>query len=801
MRVVDRISLAALLHDIGKFLQRANVDLERPENWSDYIPNERSYIHALYTYHFFEKYGNFMENLRELPSERPDELSLINLASKHHKPSTPYESIIAVADRLSSSLDREHYDQLKVEEDVRKFRNVRLKPIFEEISLGKHDVSREEFSYPLLPMSPENIFPVPSGETEGSYEELWKGFEEDLSSVPRFKNFNNLFNSLKSLLEKYTWCIPSATIKTVPDVSLFDHLVTTSAIATALFSYHEEAGDLDSCSVSYLEGYGEKEFVFLVGDFSGIQKFIFDRGGTSNKYAAKILRARSFFVSLATEMAAELVVNELSLNASSILSTTAGKFLILAPKLPDLEEKVGKVKDKIRRFLHDRFYGEVNFVIAYLEASKDVFSVSNFSEFMSDLQIKLEEEKLKPIELSQRFVFTDYLEKVKSNEDLCSICGKKPASLVVDQEGDPVCQDCSSFRKIGESLVRDRFVRIGSGLKFSVFGDQGFDFCSKPPRDDYDGLVFQISGDFSGFPLKRFAGYVPRFEEGEWESKKYKDISGDKVDIESREGSIKTFFHIACDALKEEEEKIRGFSALGVLKADVDNLGRIFREGLARKNGNLMTISRYMYLSRMLDSFFTLYVPYAVSKNYPSIYTVFCGGDDLFLIGPYTQVFEFCGDALGSSFRSFVCNNEDITVSAGLILSKPVVPVREMADEAEMALDKSKGREGKNAVTSFGETIGWESFKELMKLADVIEKKRFLLSSHFYKLLVFSEWAGRMKVEPEYARWRAMFRYFVSRNFQGEEVEDMLLMERWIERFKRSMVVPLSLAIYQRRAQ
>ena len=75
----------------------------------------------------------------------------------------------------------------------------------------------------------------------------------------------------------------------------------------------------------------EEPLLLVQGDFFGIQDFIFSGGRESNKGAAKILRGRSFQVSLFTELAALKVLNACGLPATSQVMNAAGKFLIVAP--------------------------------------------------------------------------------------------------------------------------------------------------------------------------------------------------------------------------------------------------------------------------------------------------------------------------------------------------------------------------------------------------------------------------------------------------------------------------------------
>ena len=72
------------------------------------------------------------------------------------------------------------------------------------------------------------------------------------------------------------------------------------------------------------------EMLIVCGDFYGIQKFIFE--GLATKHAAKVLRAKSAFVQLFTQITAEHICKNIcGLDKKYILSQNAGKFEILTP--------------------------------------------------------------------------------------------------------------------------------------------------------------------------------------------------------------------------------------------------------------------------------------------------------------------------------------------------------------------------------------------------------------------------------------------------------------------------------------
>ena len=94
------IALAGLLHDIGKFMQRAETKVISLEaNKKTFCPhngNYYGYVHAAYTASFFEDVLNF-----DIVNN-----NLLRFAANHHKTSEKNEKIIMDADRLSSGMER-----------------------------------------------------------------------------------------------------------------------------------------------------------------------------------------------------------------------------------------------------------------------------------------------------------------------------------------------------------------------------------------------------------------------------------------------------------------------------------------------------------------------------------------------------------------------------------------------------------------------------------------------------------------------------------------------------------------------
>lgn len=112
---VYKIAIAAYLHDIGKFAERADMPLDRKSidiNQSLFQPQyhgKYTHKHALYTAGFIEKYQQYIPDALQTMTGRDDE-SMLMLAARHHNPSSPLDWIITIADRVSSGFDRDKFE-------------------------------------------------------------------------------------------------------------------------------------------------------------------------------------------------------------------------------------------------------------------------------------------------------------------------------------------------------------------------------------------------------------------------------------------------------------------------------------------------------------------------------------------------------------------------------------------------------------------------------------------------------------------------------------------------------------------
>jgi CRISPR-associated protein Csm1 len=261
---------------------------------------------------------------------------MVNAAARHHKPDTYLQWLVATADRVASGFEREEFarynDARDKSETGRNHYTARQLTLFEPIRLeGASPTNRDQwhYRYPLRPLSPAALFPVLAAGYESNddsaaqaeYRALWDQFTAALGQIPASHrgNWSLWLDHFDAAWACYTQAIPAATAFGVrPEVSLYDHSHTAAALAAAFWRYHHDRGDDPAAVRQRLADYhrpdwDEQKLLLIQGDFFGIQDFIFATGGETQRRAAKLLRGRSFYVSLLTECAALRLLDGLAL--------------------------------------------------------------------------------------------------------------------------------------------------------------------------------------------------------------------------------------------------------------------------------------------------------------------------------------------------------------------------------------------------------------------------------------------------------------------------------------------------------
>lgn len=857
-----RLAFCAYLHDLGKFAERARLEV-RPSDRDTHIQlycrrQETggriwySHIHAAYTALAWDRIEAAFPELvgpDVTPfaawGDRDVDDSMVNAAARHHKPDTYLQWLIATADRVASGFEREEFERYNNAQDKsdtgRNHYTARQLTLFEAIRLDGKAISHRDqwhYRYPLRPLSPLALFPVKAqgyetnddAAAQAEYRSLWDQFTAALGQIPASHrgNWTLWLDHFDAAWACYTQAIPAATAFGVrPEVSLYDHSHTAAALAAAFWRYHHDRGDDTAAVRQRLADYhrpdwDEPKLLLIQGDFFGIQDFIFATGGETQRRAAKLLRGRSFYVSLLTECAALRLLDGLALPPTSQVINAAGKFLIVAPNTPETLRLLAQVQAEFDAWFLEHTFGQSGIGLAWIPASCNDFlhkgqGEAPFARLMRRLFEALNEAKTHRLHLcgdpAPAPVFADFLARFDPAKGECAIDGRSPAVKPLGDTGRHVSALAADQIKVGEQLVhRERVLittaSLGGGLDLPLFGyhiqftgdEEASGRFGPAARDgvlrrawDFGLPVAADAPLFRGYARRAINAYVPRFgEQNAWTAGRYPARLLAEGNFDPHPQEPKTFEHLACDDRWPEADG-RGYAgteALMTLKGDVDNLGAIFQSGLAQPS-----FAKMAGLSRQLNAFFAIWLPWHCASAAPSTYTVFAGGDDFYLIGPWRSTIHLAMTMRGE-FARFVAQNPDIHFSAGLAMTKPGLPVRHMGVLAEQDLECAKehrdsgGRLVKNAVTCFAQTLGWADFAALIDLAETLDRHRReqelpLSTGYLYGLQYLADMAGDLKSahpQVESALWNSRFVYRTWRLLEANRRLDDRARREWQQR-------------------
>ncbi len=692
--IYKTIVLAGLLHDIGKFLQKGKFG-------SLDVKGKHPEVSARLVKAFSRELSKVVD---------PDLLQMLVL--KHHESKyfpeklqvqsapedkIPFAYIVCRADNYSS-LERGETDG--------KYQDYKKRPldsIFSRLEIGRQ--TPEKLQYHAAEYRPENAFPIAvSGHSESAINKHLRNFGEDFKKiVSSITNFDTFYNQLYSLLLKYTWCIPSNTQEKFADISLFDHLKTTSAISACLYQYHSAINDF---SLDLLKDDRKPKFTLLVGDLSGIQGYIFSGSNTGAGAVSKRLRARSFSLAVLTELISFRIIDSFNLPVANILMNSGGKFYILLPNIQEYHLKINQIQKEIDEYLLHELHGEIAFNFAAINMAGCDFH--NFGYVVSKVINKLEIKKKRPFSgviISENnswnenmFTFANVDSK---SLGLCRGCGKEFA--VQEVNGKAYGLLCLKDLEIGKKLPSAKWLKFTKSdcADIQIPGRYGVSLLKENPQCSQQEVVFQINEN-KIYPninmlTRHMANYVP-----------------------NDNGQTKSFSEIINEI---------GASRLAYFKADVDNLGQLFSLGFKGNTADESadSISRVTTFSRMLDLFFSGRVNQLIEKEFPDCYIVFSGGDDLMVIGPWDEIIDF-SVKVQKEFKSFTCFNENITLSAGISLAKTKTPVNAAVKNAEDLLEDSKEKVlkckkfGRNQISIFQRTLSWDDFEDCINQGKQLTK-------------------------------------------------------------------------------
>ncbi|MER3450203.1 MAG: type III-A CRISPR-associated protein Cas10/Csm1 [Chloroflexota bacterium] len=711
--------IAAGCHDLGKvWLRTGQDDLRKrsrqycvaPRPHTDFSScrecrQEFGYLHALLGLIIAQDY---------MPE--PWRGGVSALVATHHRAGhlERHARILVLADRLSAA-ERATDEEAAGE-------NRQLRSLLTEVSPDGHGVGGRTRFFALKPLAPdlETLTPQekPSA-AEAEYSRLWDGLSRSLEALGQAfaGDAEAYLAGLFTVLQLYLWAVPSAYYRDAADISLFEHLRTTAALAAAIFNSDSADADLDRA----LEGdYSGLQFDLVAGDLSGVQAFLYT---LTSRAVARGLRGRSFYLDMITELSARWLLKRLGLPVCNLLYAGGGRFYILSYPVPDY--RFGDLCRELEQAFLAKFEGQLYLALARVRLTgTDIDDPARYAQkWVGELGAALGRAKDRRFAAAGARLFLP--QGGGPPEQVCAVCGREGADKpLVDDSERRQCGICADLAELGRDLAE------ANGLILHPTGPEN------PPDSLWPFLGYRLEivesfGQASFEPgcivqsfnpdphklpelFKLFASRDARPLVG-W---RFRPQVVPRLGPDAPE-------HIAdFETLAGRSE---GAGLLGILRMDVDNLGRVFSRGL----GDRATPARYSTLSFLLRLYFEAGVDLIcrqLDREPGSLYLLYSGGDDLFIVGSWDLIPKLAL-RIRQDFARFTGNGA-LTLSAGIYLADHHRPLYQTAEAARRALEAAKarrqhGRPVKDGVAFMDRVFGWP---ELEALAADAERLRGLVA-------------------------------------------------------------------------
>ncbi|MHA1274514.1 MAG: type III-A CRISPR-associated protein Cas10/Csm1 [Promethearchaeota archaeon] len=808
------IIYGAFLHDLGKFIWRA--DKTQPTRYNDLGPEDfgRNGAHAKWSADFF------CEHLKGKLFEPTNDEIIEKLILFHHNPESdklqvngidPLDlrkmvKIIQIADHASSGERLRREIEGKEEEHLGDPQTELLRSVFCDIKL-KHEFNKDGY-YSLNPLNVGKdidkledsrvLFPKPTkqeafgryaSDTQQAYRRLYSQFIKELTEIINNKG-KITFTTLYFLALKYLLNVPSATFVDIPDISLFDHVKSTAAIASCLFQdlIIKASGNIKNIELEDLTNPNEKRYLLIMGNISGIQDFIYS---ISSKGAAKALKGRSFFLEIMGNIISKFILDQFQLPTCCEIYCDGGNFYLLAPA--SCTEELEKTIILIQNYLYNVFKGELFVDIDWIAFNRHNFLVTpeeegqiEFKELWSQINAKVGALKFKRFNkiLSQLngydLVFKPMGKGGETGKN-CSICKEEKELSELDEE--KKCNFCQDLEQITRKISKLKYLALinlkpveNKGFKmktvkdFTLLFNYDIEFLGE---DEISKFLAQIKDKINNInqvyiysinntSLKEISELLSEISTNGLKINLGFEFVGNIIPVNEK-GEIKSFDIIATEPIT------LGTNKIGILRMDLDNLGLIFSKGL-----KINSLSRLSTLSLRLKLFFKYWIIEICKGNiieedlinpeyYKKIneihanqydcietfkkritnnfYLLYSSGDDLFLIGHWNDII-LISEIIQQVFSRYTLQNPNLTISGGVLVIDSKFPLYQAADLAGDAEEKSKAIENKNSITILGTTYSWDEFRELSLIKEELfeyYKNQGLSKAYIHRLLRFNE--------------------------------------------------------------
>lgn len=711
-----KLVLGSLLHDIGKVIYRQGGDRRKhSQSGYDFLKDE---VQAV------EWDADILDCVRYHHEDAIKGAKLDESALAY---------IVYLADNIASAADRRQNASKDTGFEIA----MPLQSVFNILNQNK-----EEKYYEPKTLNPRDGINYPIAEKrkfdESFYTQVKTNLADNLKGLIWEQEY---INSLLEVLEANLSYVPSSTAKNeMADISLYDHLKLTAAVSSCILEYLDAGRVTDYRGHLYIRGnefYDENAFLLYSMDISGIQDFIYT---IASKNALRTLRVRSFYLEIMMEHIIDCLLQELHLSRANLIYSGGGHCYILMANTEKTKMAVDQYMQSLNQWLLDTF--QISLYAAWGYAGCSANTLKNQPQGSYEQLFRTVGEMISGRKYNRYSAQVIKMLNVGKHDDYtreCRVCRK-----IGKVNEDDLCLICSAMEGFSKNILNEGFFTVT--LKKSenalplpggcyLTYDNKSSLRSRMEQDDHFVRAYSKNEVYTGRHI------ATRLWVGDYTTRGVK-------------GTLGTFGEYAGAS--------KGIGRIGVLRADVDNLGQAFVSGFANpeNRNSYVTLPRTAALSRQLSLFFKCHInkmlaqgDYAIGEYVqPKRNAVICysGGDDLFIIGAWNEIIEIAID-IRRNFERYTQGT--LTLSAGIGIYTPGYPISAIAGEVAGLEECSKALPGKNAVTIFPDgnghravsgagkeisvsdgTYSWQEFEQ-----NVLEEKY----RHIYEFFEASEDRGK----------------------------------------------------------
>ena len=402
--------------------------------------------------------------------------------------------------------------------------------------------------------------------------------------------------------------------------------------------------------------------MLILATLSGIQDFLFDVQETGGGQA-RSLRARSLWIQLLADAVALRLLRAAGLGQERIVYSAAAKVAIDAHGLDEAAvRQLATEAARLERELLHETHGRLRLAVAIEPAADD-----DQAALLDRAHARLA------------------CAKLQTYKSLASGGAWGDDTLIVPDVWNQA-REAERDKTLGRKLASARWLSIHQPNGTGGLRLLGWELrTSDKPPDRTDGLI-SVSNltdpdqpppgpAASCFRARRLMRHIPRERDGE--PVEFRDLA----------------------------ERARGAKYLAVMKADADALGRVVRQIAERdRKGALEALRSF---SGRLEQFFGQRLEQEQRRHdgpWRWIYTVFSGGDDMLVVGPWNIVLDFAGHVRALFDRTFGQTAPQrpapspLTLSAGIAVIKPMYPIHLASQQVEALLEAAKNRPAPGAA-------------------------------------------------------------------------------------------------------